>query len=161
MVIYGILNIKNNRIYIGSSYCFDKRKEEHLKELKSKKHHNSFLQSDFDKFGEKNFIFFIICSPKCDREKLYEIEKEYIYAYWNRSYNLIIEGYNPFYKLNKQKVIEFHSNKIEKLKPFVYVDIFNISPELKKEILSMKRNLSIHKYGITAKRYELLKKCNF
>ena len=55
--VYKILNLKNNRVYIGSTVDFEIRKAEHLGQLRSNKHINRFLQSDFNIYGEENFSF--------------------------------------------------------------------------------------------------------
>lgn len=58
--IYCVLNIINNKKYIGSTINIKNRIKHHLRKLKSNKHHNPRLQASFNKYGEKNFIFFIL-----------------------------------------------------------------------------------------------------
>jgi group I intron endonuclease len=60
MGIYQIINIINNKKYIGSSVNLDKRKKDHFSYLKRGKHKNSHLQFAYNKYGEENFIFEII-----------------------------------------------------------------------------------------------------
>jgi len=55
--IYIILNLVNNKSYIGSTVNFKTRRKQHLRVLKRKKHHSSHLQYAFDKYGEDNFVF--------------------------------------------------------------------------------------------------------
>ena len=58
--IYKIINIVNNKIYVGSSVNIKERKKRHFIKLKSNKHENRYLQNAFNKYGEENFIFEII-----------------------------------------------------------------------------------------------------
>jgi len=58
--IYKILNIKNNKVYIGSTTNFNKRKNEHLKRLRKNKHENKYLQRAFNKYKEDNIKFELI-----------------------------------------------------------------------------------------------------
>lgn len=58
--IYKITNILNGRFYIGSAKRFKERWVNHYSSLVRKKHHNKFLQNDFNKYGEKTFLFEIV-----------------------------------------------------------------------------------------------------
>ena len=58
--IYCIQNKLNNKQYIGSSADISKRLKEHFRKLRKKEHHSYHLQSAFNKYGEDNFITFII-----------------------------------------------------------------------------------------------------
>lgn len=58
--IYCIKNILNNKVYIGSSVNFNKRKNLHLHYLKNNKHHSNHLQKAWNKYGKENFVFEII-----------------------------------------------------------------------------------------------------
>lgn len=77
--IYKIINIKNNKFYIGS--CASKdflyiRLFHHINDLRNKRHVNKYLQNSFNKYGEDNFFFEIIES--CDAEKCIEREQYWI-----------------------------------------------------------------------------------
>ncbi len=58
--IYAILNITNEKIYVGSAKSFKSRWLIHLRELKKNKHYNSYLQRAWNKYGINNFIFVIL-----------------------------------------------------------------------------------------------------
>ncbi len=58
--IYKIVNTTNHRIYIGSAKEFKSRGRDHLKSLRNNKHHNKFLQHDFNKCGEDVFEFHVL-----------------------------------------------------------------------------------------------------
>lgn len=55
--IYKIINLTNNKIYIGSSKSLNKRKVEHFSRLRVNAHSNKKLQRSFNKYGEQNFKF--------------------------------------------------------------------------------------------------------
>jgi GIY-YIG catalytic domain len=58
--IYQIIHKINNRRYVGSAQRFEDRWNTHLRELRNNKHHNKFLQNDFNKSGEASFRFEIV-----------------------------------------------------------------------------------------------------
>lgn len=53
--IYKIINLKNNKIYFGSSNNLYKRSADHFSALRKGKHENKHLQSAFNKYGEDSF----------------------------------------------------------------------------------------------------------
>ena len=55
--VYCFRNIVNNKIYVGSSVNVFRRKQEHLKALRTKKHFNTHMQYAFNKYGEANLEF--------------------------------------------------------------------------------------------------------
>lgn len=58
--IYMIYNKINNKIYIGSAANLQKRKDHHLSLLRNKKHDSKHLQRAWNKYGEENFIFYVL-----------------------------------------------------------------------------------------------------
>ena len=86
--IYKIVNTVNNRVYIGSSCCLDKRKYNHFLMLRNGNHDNNYLQRQYDKYGLDKFEFIIIeyIDYVCDKRELKDIlmEKE---LYWMSKYN--------------------------------------------------------------------------
>lgn len=76
MVVYKITNIITDKVYIGSSRDFPQRKKTHIEDLFNKRHHNRYLQKDFDKLGITSFVFEIIKTGfKSDKHMLaYEYE---------------------------------------------------------------------------------------
>lgn len=112
--IYKIINIKNNKFYIGSSssktFLYERLKH-HEQDLINNKHPNIYLQRSFNKYGIENFYFEIIeiCLPeKC-------IERE---QYWidllNPNYNLCKKAGSTFgRKVSKETAIKIsNSNKL-------------------------------------------------
>lgn len=60
MGIYIIINMISNKVYIGSTLDFYKRRHRHFKLLTLNKHSNAHLQNAFNKNKGKNFLFKII-----------------------------------------------------------------------------------------------------
>lgn len=86
--IYCIINLKNNKRYIGSSKNIRLRLWEHRAELRHNHHDNSHLQSAWNKYKESNFDYFII--ETCSEDKLLEKEQYYI------------NTLSPEYNMNKE-----------------------------------------------------------
>lgn len=84
--IYKIINILNNKFYIGSSVDLKKRFREHIRRLKRNTHHCVYLQNSFNKYGENNFKFEII--EYCDILEL-KIKEQYyldnLFPHYNTS----------------------------------------------------------------------------
>ena len=125
--IYKIHNKSNNKIYVGSGVDIKKRWRDHKWHLKENKHHNSHLQSSYNKYGLEKFVFSIV--EECDVKNLLILERNYIEKYntFNRDF-----GYNvndPEHKFLGRK----HSEKTKK-----------ILSELKKG----KNNPSYGKFGV-------------
>jgi len=59
-VIYKITALHSNKIYIGSSISFSKRKTQHISDLKNNRHVNQYLQRIYDKYGLENLEFSIL-----------------------------------------------------------------------------------------------------
>jgi group I intron endonuclease len=55
--VYKITCLENGKIYIGSSKNINSRWNNHRWNLRNGKHHNYFLQSDWDMYGEDVFVF--------------------------------------------------------------------------------------------------------
>lgn len=58
--IYKIVNLLNEKIYIGSSKDVDKRFKRHLRDLRKGRHHNIYLQRSWGKYGGEFFKFEVI-----------------------------------------------------------------------------------------------------
>lgn len=68
--------VKPERIYIGSSNCIKVRWKTHLSRLRNNKHHSTKLQSHFNKYGELDLAFSVLCT--CDKEDLLTQEQFFI-----------------------------------------------------------------------------------
>lgn len=58
--IYKIINIVNNKFYVGSAVDLKRRKTRHFSELRTGKHNNSKLQNAWIKYGEQAFMFAVV-----------------------------------------------------------------------------------------------------
>lgn len=85
--IYQIYCTKNNKYYIGQSINMQNRLNQHLSELRNNTHQNKALQSDFNKFKEKAFVFKEL---KCIEEQFLNIME----GYFIDLYDSIKNGYN-------------------------------------------------------------------
>lgn len=93
--IYKITNIFNNKVYIGKAKNIYLRcKKGHYNLLKRNQHRNNHLQSSWNKYKEKMFIFEILEEYEFNRELLNKRE-----IYWIEFYN----SNNPQYGYNKTK----------------------------------------------------------
>lgn len=66
--IYKIINVLNNKFYVGSAVNYEKRKARHLWRLRRGDHANKHLQAAWNKYGEKAFVFAVVeeVAPDCD-----------------------------------------------------------------------------------------------
>ena len=87
--IYKIINVLNNKMYIGSTKNFKKRFQTHLRMLRKNKHHSIKLQRAYNKYGEENFKFEIV--EECEYTKNLIIERE---NYYIKKFNSKENGYN-------------------------------------------------------------------
>lgn len=85
--IYEIVNIVNNKRYIGLSTNIYGRWRQHINALTSKTHYNAHLQSAWNKYGQDNFQFNIV--EQCEKECLPDRE-----IYWIAYYDSFNNGYN-------------------------------------------------------------------
>jgi len=58
--IYLIINLVNNKFYIGSAKNLWQRKLTHLRDLKNNKHKNIYLQNSYNKHGLQYFIIILL-----------------------------------------------------------------------------------------------------
>ena len=58
--IYKIINVVNNKFYVGSAVDLKRRKTRHFSELRNGKHNNRHLQAAWVKYGEQSFVFVVV-----------------------------------------------------------------------------------------------------
>ena len=58
--IYLIINLINNKFYVGSAKNLWQRKLTHLRDLKNNKHKNIYLQNSYNKYGLQYFIVILL-----------------------------------------------------------------------------------------------------
>lgn len=74
--IYKIYNNRSDKVYIGSTICFSRRKRDHFYELKLGTHHCKGLQNAYNKYKADSFSFEII--ELCDKSNLISREQYYL-----------------------------------------------------------------------------------
>lgn len=83
--IYKIINIVNNKFYIGSAVDLKRRKTRHFSELRNGKHRNIKLQRAWDKYGEHSFIFVVVEEIE-DKNTLLEAEDLWLKNHVGKDY---------------------------------------------------------------------------
>lgn len=59
-VVYVIKNLKNDKVYVGSTVNSNRRRRQHLTRLRNNTHGNAHLQNAWNKHGEQSFVYEII-----------------------------------------------------------------------------------------------------
>lgn len=105
--IYCIENKINNHCYIGQTKDFKLRVQKHFAELRRGTHCNQILQRAFNKYGEENFITYII-EPIENYDTIGERER-----YWikEKGYYNIDKGREGFTPKALQNMSESHKGK--------------------------------------------------
>jgi group I intron endonuclease len=83
--IYKIINVVNNKFYIGSAVSFRKRKARHFSELRNGKHNNRHLQAAWYKYGEQAFVFVVVETVE-DRATLLDVENRWLKHHVGQEY---------------------------------------------------------------------------
>jgi len=68
--IYKIINVVNNKFYVGSAVDLKRRKARHFSELRTGKHNNRHLQAAWVKYGEQAFVFVVVEELALDADLL-------------------------------------------------------------------------------------------
>lgn len=96
--IYKIENKVNGKVYIGQSVNIENRWKQHKAGLRNNHHRNDYLQKSWNKYGEDNFDFVVLC--ECNENELDDNEINYINQYKstddNYGYNLREGGESGF-----------------------------------------------------------------
>jgi hypothetical protein len=87
--IYKIENLVNHNKYIGLTNNIARRKHRHFSDLRYGHHDNSFLQEEYDKYGEENFSFNIEFEGDVSYQEISELEHEFVTRYdsYHNGYN--------------------------------------------------------------------------
>ena len=94
--VYQIRNIKNNKVYIGSSVDIEQRWRTHRSSLNKNKHNNYKLQGDWNEYGNENFKFEVLeTNNMATRDEISTLEQKYIDDHKPHE-----NGYNILHKVN-------------------------------------------------------------
>lgn len=151
MAIYIIINLNNNKCYIGSTVNFRKRKNEHLRMLRKGIHHSSHLQKSWDKYKEESFVFAILENVENldvlhERENYWILKKDSM----NPEY-----GYNLSYPLQNPSLF-MREETIQKKKINAYNQFYKDSNITLEDYLNGKRKPKYIKTGIKSNKRVLL-----
>lgn len=86
--VYKLICLVNQKIYIGRTSNLDNRIKTHFTKLRNGNHINQFLQDDFNRYGEKNFIFELIAITEDDEDSKI-LEKKHINENKQNCYNIV------------------------------------------------------------------------
>lgn len=94
--IYKIINVVNNKFYVGSAVDFKRRKARHFSELRNNKHNNRHLQAAWAKYGEQAFIFVVVEDLDADADLL-AAENVWLKAHVGKDYcyNIGVDAIAP------------------------------------------------------------------
>ncbi len=133
--VYSIININNNKRYIGSTKNFSNRLYHHENMLKNKNHHSLHLQKSWNKYGESSFVFDIleICN-NIDSDYLKQREQVYLNQYKSYERN---NGYNICSNAKTTKGYKFSKDSLEKLINIRKGKGIKLNNDLVKEIINL------------------------
>lgn len=104
MGVYKIINVVNNKFYIGSAVNFSRRKARHFSELRNNKHSNGKLQNAWNKYGEQAFIFAIV-EEVADKFLLLDAENKWLkdHVGMDYCYNIGVDATAPHLGMSGEK----------------------------------------------------------
>ena len=151
--IYKIVNILNNKIYIGKSSDIEKRWKEHIRHSKSEhSRRKSPIHKAINKYGKENFTIELIEeveATKLDEREVYWIS---FYDSYNKGYNCTKGGQNGATRQTKlswaeeNEVIEakYLGFSIKEIEEVYNIDRTSVHNIFKRHALKMpsKRNLA-------------------
>lgn len=154
--IYKITNIVNNKCYIGSSRNLPKRIYEHKRQLRKDNHHSYKLQKSWNKYGEENFTFEIIC--ECDVNQLIVLEQKYFDEISPELVILKVAGSFEGYKHTEETKQLLREKRLKQT--FIMTDEWrkNISDSRKGMVLNKEHKINLSKSHIGKKHSEETKK---
>lgn len=128
--IYQILNLINQKSYIGHSKNINKRWDYHKHHLRRNCHQNSHLQSAWNNYSEKSFIFAILEETSDLTLKEYEaIETKWVLHFSSHKrdfgYNACLPGSIPLERLEEMNKCRIGDHLREKGHPTIPVICIN------------------------------------
>lgn len=125
--IYKITNLINGKCYIGKSEDIDYRKKKHFKELAEGKHHSSYLQEDYNKYGKDNFSFEII--EVINDENLLLFAERFIIdkfdsfrSGYNMTYPRLFKHDNPIFAKYQVDDKQDFISELDRYKEYIFVE---------------------------------------
>ena len=161
-VIYKIINLVNDKFYVGSTTNKKVRFREHRKQLRGNRHHCKHLQAAWNKYGEAKFDFVVVEVVDGNRDLLAaedrwlseHVGKEYCYnsgataaAPWRGVYG----KRNP--KFGRPRTDDEKEKISQSLKEFYAEDYFNHPRVGKQHSAEAKAKISAAKLANPAKHW--------
>jgi len=84
-VIYKIVNLVNDKFYVGSTTNKKVRFREHRKQLRGNRHHCKHLQAAWNKYGEEKFDFRVVEEVPTETA-LHEVEDRWLKEHFGKPY---------------------------------------------------------------------------
>lgn len=111
--IYVLENTTTGKLYVGQSVDIDKRRQEHFNSMQKGKHHNVYIQQDYN-MGH-DFTFGVL--EYCDLASLNQQEKYWINRLntYHNGYNLTAGGGKTFVLVQETQYDEHHDQEMEKI----------------------------------------------
>lgn len=106
--VYVIVNLINGKYYVGSSVSIKSRVKVHYSSLSKNKHHNKYLQNDWNEFGSDKFTVKVVSVG----DSFLEEEQKFLNNR-NNAYNIcnVVGEVNPNVKLF-EKFIDPNGNEV-------------------------------------------------
>jgi len=83
--IYKIINLENQKFYVGSTNNIKVRFRQHRKLLRGNRHHSKHLQAAWNKYGEDKFVFVVVEEVE-HKDALKAIEERYLLEHVGKKY---------------------------------------------------------------------------
>ena len=99
--IYLLRNTKNGKVYVGRTSQFSRRKKLHINNLRANRHPNTMLQEDFNKYGEKSFVF----------RPIFETEKNLTRTNLEHAFMIALKTYDDDFGYNRKDPHFFNNGK--------------------------------------------------
>lgn len=153
--IYVIINLKNNKRYIGSSFNISKRLYEHKRLLRKGEHGNTHLQNAWNKYGEDGFSFDVLETISLDKSitnrELRDLETFYIEQFKTYipefGYNIIPGGIGTInYTISQETKDKISKSNKGKIPPNKGVPMSDEQKLLLREIKTQKYGKSVDVY---------------
>lgn len=167
-IVYAIKNTINNRIYIGSAVNAARRYSEHKNDLINNCHINRFLQNDYNKNDNQNFVFFILEILQ-NKNDLISMEQKWLDIFYDKQincYNMLpIAGSHlgakrtaqtklkmslasKGIKKSKSHCVKIKENAMKKAKSILQFDLDGVFIKEYESIHEATRQTNIHKTAI-------------
>lgn len=99
--IYLLRNTENGKVYVGRTSKFSSRKKLHINNLRANRHPNTMLQEDFNKYGEKAFVF----------QPIFETKQNLTNTHLEQAFMVALKTYDNAFGYNLKDPYFFNNGK--------------------------------------------------